>query len=143
MINYILFALTQVAIVVGNAYLAFHPVTSECTSNILVFGDLFFRTSLIFIGSIELFFMVMIPLAIWFYKKKLYESCGCCVVIFKLLMLGYLLECLYNLVAYIFVLAGDIGLCSSGVLAEVIISMIVFMVRPIFIGVILRGIELI
>ena len=140
-INYILFLMTQIAIVEVGYYLSFDSSTEQCTADLVVFASLSLRTWLITNSSLELFYLLLLPIAILLYKRRCGEAVGCCVPVIKMLFFIYLLLFVFNIVVFILALAGGMGSCPAGVLAFCIVAPILYMVRPIFMGVILRGIK--
>ena len=61
--------------------------------------------------------------------------------VIKMLFFVYLLLFIFNIVVFILVLSGGMGSCPAGVLAFCIVAPILYMARPFFMGIILRGIK--
>ena len=140
-INYILFLMTQIVIMEVGYYLSFDSSTEQCTADLIVFASLSLRTWLITNSSVELFYIILLPVVILLYKRGWGNALRCCMPAIKMLFFVYLLLFVFNIVVFILVLSGGRGSCPAGVLAFCIVAPILYIVRPFFMGIILRGIK--
>ena len=98
---------------------------------------------MISIAAVELLYIFIVPLSILVYKKfDPMRIPGCCVVIFKITFVIYLLEFIFVVIVMIFSLTNrGIVSCPVGVEIFSIFSIIMFSARPFLLGIIVRGIR--